>query len=657
VSQEQKGLYALDRPEECSIRVDVDLCTNVRGGKKSGLLNRVAILAAFHVYKPRLEKRPFKRAQLRCLYKAIRVLLFCTLTAVNMRPFTLLAAAGLASCSALVEHVRQVPSGWKKLEDGPEPSQRLRLSIALREPNMAGLGRKIAERKYLSAQEAQKLRVPDKEDVDVVQKWLKSHGIEHIDQKDDWIHIRTTVEEAEQLLDMKLEKYAFDDREPVTRTLKYSVPDEVRDAIIFVHPVANFMPPRKELSRPSAPMQKMAKRATPCAEETTPECIRKLYNFPQVNTDTSCKKVRLGVAGFLEEFANYKDFEIFLNSSAPDIAATGYNFSVELVNGGENPQDPSKAGAEAALDMQYAMSLAYPAEVTYYSTGGRGEKLDPDGNPYADELVDNEPYLEFLEYMLEKSDDEIPHVLSFSYADDELSVPRPYAERVCNMFGLLTARGTSVLGGSGDGGARGARDSSCRSPEGEDVTMAVFPATCPWVTAVGAVTNFHDPPRGAALSGGGFSQYFPRESWQDDAVEGYVEALGDHLQGYYNGSMRATPDISAVGTSFKVLIGLMPQHLDGTSASTPLLAAVIALINDARLKAGKDVLGWLNGHLYSKEVRAVFQDVKEGTSRPCIFGGGDYIGGWPAAEGWDAITGLGIPNDVEALQQALMNVD
>lgn len=573
-----------------------------------------------------------------------------------MRPFTLLAAAGLASCSAIVESVQQVPSGWQKLDDGPDPAQRLRLSIALREPNMAGLSKTIAGRKYLSNQEARELRQPDKEDVDTVKKWLNNHGIKNVDQKDDWIHVRTTVDEAEQLLDMKLEKYSFQDREPVMRTLEYSVPDDVRAAISFVHPVANFMPPKKELSRRSPAMKNLEKRAAPCAEETTPECIREMYNFPQIK-DNATSKVRLGVAGFLEEYANYKDVEIFLNSSAPEIAATGYNFSIELVNGGENPQDPSQAGAEAALDMQYIMSLAYPTEVTYYSTGGRGVKLDPDGKPYPDELVDNEPYLEFLEHMLDKDDDEIPHVLSFSYADDELSVPRPYAEKVCNLFGVLTARGTSVLGGSGDGGARGARDSSCRSPEGEDVTMAVFPASCPWVTAVGAVTNFHDPPRGAALSGGGFSQYFPRESWQDEVVEAYVDALGDHLDGYFNASMRATPDISAVGTSFKVLIGLMPAHLDGTSASTPLLAAVIALINDARLKAGKDVLGWLNGHLYSKKVRDVFQDVADGTSRPCIFGGGDYIGGWPAKKGWDAITGLGVPNDFEALQQALMDVD
>jgi len=38
--------------------------------------------------------------------------------------------------------------------------------------------------------------------------------------------------------------------------------------------------------------------------------------------------------------------------------------------------------------------------------------------------------------------------------------------------------------------------------------------------------------------------------------------------------------------------------LDGTSASAPIFAGVVTLLNDARLNAGKSPLGFLNPMLY-----------------------------------------------------------
>ncbi|KAL6860760.1 hypothetical protein ACO1O0_004794 [Amphichorda felina] len=558
----------------------------------------------------------------------------------------ILALAGLGACGIVLETTPRIPDGWNLVEQDVDPGQPLRLSIALREPNMQELRSKISG-------PSAALRVPDQDDVDAVEKWLSNNGITHTAQENDWIYVHTTVGEAETLLEMKMHRYQYENKDPVLRTREYSVPEPLVDAIKFVHPIGNFMAPKKELTRKSPP-KPHHRRNAPCAGETTPKCIRKLYNMPPVDPNAQ-SSIRLGVAGFLEENANHRDVDLFLRRNAPEILAEGYNFTVELVNGGENSQKPAQSGSEAALDMDYTMALGFPSNITYYSTGGRGEKLDDNGDPYPEEFVDNEPYLELLAHLLDKLDDEIPHVLSFSYGDDELSVPKPYAERVCSMFGLLTARGTSILVGSGDGGAAGGRNSSCRTPDGMDVTMAAFPATCPWATAVGAVDNDSEPPKGADFSGGGFSQYFPREAWQDEAVEDYVQALGGHLCGYYNSSMRATPDISVVGTEFQTVIARQVSLLDGTSASTPVMAAMIALVNEERIRAGKEVLGWLNGKIYSKKVRETLQDISGGVSKSCSFeNGGGEPGGWPAAEGWDAITGLGVPRDFQRFLRALV---
>jgi len=76
--------------------------------------------------------------------------------------------------------------------------------------------------------------------------------------------------------------------------------------------------------------------------------------------------------------------------------------------------------------------------------------------------------------------------------------------------------------------------------------------------------------------------------------------------------------------------------IDGTSAATPALAAVIALVNDALLASGKPPLGFLNPWLYKTGFEA-FNDVLSGSSAGC------GTPGFPAGNGWDAVTGFGTP--------------
>jgi len=53
------------------------------------------------------------------------------------------------------------------------------------------------------------------------------------------------------------------------------------------------------------------------------------------------------------------------------------------------------------------------------------------------------------------------------------------------------------------------------------------------VTSVGATNNIDEV--GTFFSGGGFSDYFPRPSYQDDAVKTYLENLPEGLyKGLYN---------------------------------------------------------------------------------------------------------------------------
>lgn len=571
---------------------------------------------------------------------------------------TLFATFSLAA--VCVEKTTVVPQGWKKLDNAVDPNSPIQFSIALRQPEMHKLHKSILDflplKVHVSLDEINVLRTPSTSDVDDVLDWLKKNGVTTTETNYDWINVRTTVQTAEKLLQTKLSNYAYEDMEPVLRTTEYNLPDDLDGAISFVHPLANFMSPYHQIAAYERTPPTFAKNDdnVDCHKTITPKCIRDLYNIDYRGGVNGRSNIRLAIAGFLEQYANYADYDMFAQKYIPDIAKTGYNFSTELVNGGTNSQVRNESGIEAALDIDYGMAIGYPSQVTFFATGGRGVTLDDNGKEAPASSSTNEPFVDLLQHFLSMPDDKLPHVLSLSYADDEISVPKPYAERVCSMMGMLTSRGMTILGGSGDGGASGAQGSTCMTNDGTNkrITMPTFPASCPWVTSVGATQSDNGPLTGAKLSGGGFSRLFAQPSWQKQDVAAYVKQLNGRLDGYYMPDKRAMPDISVVGTLFSVAQNNRFTLVNGTSASTPLMASMIALVNDARAAQGKKSIGFLNPLLYSSSVKSVLEDVTHGESYSCVYNG-EQPGGWPATKGWDAMTGLGVPSDFSKFLEAL----
>lgn len=145
-------------------------------------------------------------------------------------------------------------------------------------------------------------------------------------------------------------------------------------------------------------------------------------------------------------------------------------------------------------------------------------------------------------------------MISTSYGDDEITVPIEYAKRVCNSFAQLGARGVSLLFSSGDGGAGGIAGnnaSACISNDGKNTFQFLpsFPASCPYVTAVGATQGFEPEtsasrpatglgpegkPHGYYASGSGFSNYFTRPKYQDHVVDKYVKRMNGEHKGLFN---------------------------------------------------------------------------------------------------------------------------
>lgn len=204
----------------------------------------------------------------------------------------------------------------------------------------------------------------------------------------------------------------------------------------------------------------------------------------------------------------------------------------------------------------------------------------------------------------------------------------------------------------------------CLAPDFKTIEfIAIFPATCPYLTSIGG-TSAVTPEVAWNLSSGGFSKYFDRPKWQDDAVKKY---LADHVSNetleyygqYTNWEGRGFPDVAAhsLHPNFDIMYDGEFDDSGGTSASAPVWAAIVALLNDARLREGKSTLGWLNPLIYQL-AKDVLIDITEGYAVGCETAEtpGQVPGArWNATTGWDTTTGFGTP-DFQKLKDLVLKL-
>lgn len=576
------------------------------------------------------------------------------LSFISLVATTLLGTVTSQGDYQVFESLSGPPAPWVLKGDVKiESDQSFKLRIHLRNRNIAAFQQKVLEvstpdhpayGRHLSRLEVNDLLAPSKDSFDSVLEWLESQGVSNKSAvENDWIIVDGTIGDAERLLQTQYQVFENEETGKSTaRTLGYSLPASLHHHVDIIAPTIKFSTPFahrstivKDFPVPAATFSTSSVadvhdglNVTACNSTITPDCIKALYKFKHFRASRRNGN-EIALAGFLEEYAQHDDLQQFLSTYDPE--AVGFDFSEVLINGGLNLQDnvsgPQAIG-EANLDIQYGVSLAYPTTAIYFSTGGR----PPETTSYE---VDNEPYLEFLTYLL--GTDKIPQTISISYGDGEWTVPNSYANTVCNLFAQVAARGTTVLVSSGDSGT----GSNCSTISQTKLLYSpAFPAGCPWVTAVGA-TRYVEPELVVPFSGGGFSNYFSRPAWQELAVTSFLEEHADPaFKQYYNASGRAYPDVAAQGVYFHTILEGEDDLLSGTSASSPTFAAVVALLNSDRISNGLPPFGFLNPWLYTKGVIGL-TDIIGGKQSGCSQIPGS---GFPATPGWDPATGLGTPD-------------
>jgi tripeptidyl-peptidase I len=140
-------------------------------------------------------------------------------------------------------------------------------------------------------------------------------------------------------------------------------------------------------------------------------------------------------------------------------------------------------------------------------------------------------------------------------------------------------------------------------------------------------------------SGGGFSNYFSLPSYQASAVKNFMKRYAPNYgPNVYNdsGDARGFPGISAIGQNVPIVFNGETIPVGGTRVNCPLVAGLVTLLNEARLKQGKGPVGFLNPTFYKN--LGAFNDITIGNNPGC------GTGGFNAFPGWDPVTGLGTPN-------------
>jgi tripeptidyl-peptidase-1 len=294
--------------------------------------------------------------------------------------------------------------------------------------------------------------------------------------------------------------------------------------------------------------------------------------------------------------------------------------------------------SEANANIQYLMGMSQDTPTTYwYDTRGDVRmwinRVSRTANP---------PDLISMTYICTETD-----VLSALGSDVVVS---SYTTSFDNAAIILALQGTSIVIGTGDDGAVGYNtvyggQDSCQY-------NADFPATSPYLTAVGTTVGPENNLPEAACSGisgtissgGGFSLIYNQPSWQTQAVKDYFNTAskkGVSPEPGYDAGNRAVPDITGAGNVYIVVNGGNYQALAGSSLSAPFVASVISLGNAARRENGLSTFGWLNPLFYKKDSRKIFRDVTSGSNECTSYGHVCCSQGFTAVKGWDPVSGWG----------------
>jgi len=474
---------------------------------------------------------------------------------------------------------------------------------------------------HLSWEEAGKAFRPTQESIGAVMSWLRSAGAEQVDlhPHGDFVKAEMTAAQLEAATGGRFEQFRHAESGRVVDRMVggVSLPASLAEHVDTFTGFHGF-----------PLMQKVQRSKVGAgAGKVTPAVVNAVHNITKV--EKSGKGNIQAIAQFQGQYVSTSDLKDFCSKYEP----FGNECVISKFVGSNSPGRP---GVESMLDTEYIMGLGQGTETWVYSYPSTD--FCSDLITFAGDLTANSTF---------------PYSVSISYGSQKIDFcDSSSTQRLSQDFQKAAMQGITIMISSGDDGSGySTRQGNNGGLFGDKKVSPSFPASIPWVTAVGATyfvsgTSGEEQATTQFGSGGGFSFDFDAPDYQKDAVSGYLSSTTLPPSEYtYAKTGRGSPDVSLLGEQFNVEVDGSFEAVGGTSASSPSFAAVVSLLNEVCLKAGNKPLGFANPLFYQNA--AAFNDVTKGTS---AIGGNKKTDVWKAEAGWDASTGLGFPNFPKLVQ-------
>jgi kumamolisin len=480
--------------------------------------------------------------------------------------------------------------------------------VTVRVRGSKSLGRGTKPGKRLSREQFEKLYGSSEKDLAAVEEFAHEHHLTIVESSSarKSVLLRGRVKDLEEAFMVSLSHYR-DSAGNVyrCRSGEISVPKSLGKIIEGVHGLDN-----RPLVRP---MFQVAKRngvfidhsASP--RSFTPDTLAGVYGFPKGATG---KGVCIGI---IELGGGYrtKDLKAYFKSlkiAAPSVKAVS-------VDGGINtPSTADSADGEVMLDIEVAGAVSPGAAIVVYFA------------PNTDK-----GFLDAITKAVHDTKNK-PSVISISWGSAESRWTAQSLKNFNDAFSAAATVGVTVCAAAGD---QGSSDS-----ETDGKVHADFPSSSPFVLACGGTSLtvngtaiqsevvWHDSATSA--TGGGVSDVFPLPDYQKKA--GVPLSLNSGLKG------RGLPDVAGDAdpqTGYNVLVDGQQLVIGGTSAVAPLMAALIARLNQVKGKSA----GFIHPALYTNP--KFCRDITQGDNITTSTNVGYRAGvGWDPCTGWGVLSGL-----------------
>jgi kumamolisin len=414
------------------------------------------------------------------------------------------------------------------------------------------------------------------------------------------VHLQGTLQVAADAFEATLEgmfRASADGREYRARSGPLTVPGSLGEVVVGVFGIDDRPQARPHLRRSAQPA---------AATSYTPVQVAEAYAFPAGTTGSgqTIAIIELGGGFSTSDLTTYFQG---LGLTPPSVTAVS-------VDGSQNsPGTDTNADGEVMLDIEVVGAVAPGASIVVYFA------------PNTDQ-----GFIDAVSTAVHDTTHK-PSVVSISWGESEDAWSAQARTQMEQVFTEAAGLGVSVTVAAGDNGSADAVS------DGQQHTD--FPASAPHALGCGGTTLeasgatiqsetvWNDPGDGA--TGGGISRQFALPSYQSSAkvpVNVDTQSAG-----------RGVPDVAGNAdpqTGYRILVDGSEQTIGGTSAVAPLWAGLIARLNE-RLGSA---LGFAQPVLYPLLGSASFRDITSGNN-----------GAYAAGPGWDACTGLGVPNGTALL--------